>query len=259
MDGQLDAGAELAASGPNLSLYAAFDGTWLYLATQGVGATSSLDHFVLADLDPSGSRAAPWAKAGTVAGWDYLLANEDGNNWCGWFDASEAVFSSASAVKASGTYLESALDLAALYGSLPGLRAHRGRGVRVAERRRALDPGARRRRRRQRGAAGVLRLAAHGHRRAGRPVRSPPLPTAPTLYQSSPNPARGSSTIRFFLPVRAEVTLSIYDVRGRLVRELARGPFGAGEHEVVWDGRDAHGRRAAAGIYFCDLRGPVAR
>ena len=80
MDGALDPGAELVASGDGLNLYADFDGTSLYVATQGVGSTGSLDHFLLVDDDPSGSRGAPWAKSGTVAGWDYLLGNENGDS-----------------------------------------------------------------------------------------------------------------------------------------------------------------------------------
>jgi len=256
MDGQLDAGAELAASGPNLSLYVGFDGAWLYVATQGVAATTGLDHFVLVDLDPSGSRAAPWAKAGTVAGWDHFLGNEDNNNWCGWFNASEAVFNSPSAVKASGAYLEGTLDLAALFGALPD-------SVLVAAAAYASPDG---------GALATQAPAGDGNghverqeyfvwRRVGTGVadgapEGPPRPAAPALRQSRPNPTRGTAVVGFFLPAQAEVALSVYDVRGRLVRELARGPFGPGEHEVVWDGRDARGRPAAAGVYLCRATGP---
>jgi hypothetical protein len=251
MDGQLDAGAALAASGPNLSLYTGFDGTWLYLATQGVGATSGLDHFILTDLDPSGSRAAPWAKAGTVAGWDHFLGNEDGNNWCGWFDASEVVFNSSSAVKASGAYLEGALDLAALYGAVPdslliavAAYASPNGGALSAQ-----APGGD-------GDGSVERPEYFVWRKPGAAVPDGPVASpGPLLHQSRPNPTRGGAVIRFSLPAPATVALAVYDVRGRLVRELARGQFAAGPHEVEWDGRDSHGRRSAAGVYFCGLAG----
>jgi flagellar hook assembly protein FlgD len=47
---------------------------------------------------------------------------------------------------------------------------------------------------------------------------------------------------------RSEVTL--FDVRGRLVRRIADGSYEAGLQSAVWDGRDGEGRRVAAGLYF---------
>jgi flagellar basal-body rod modification protein FlgD len=49
------------------------------------------------------------------------------------------------------------------------------------------------------------------------------------------------------------VTLSIYDVAGRVVRTLEAGSRGAGLHEVRWDGRSEDGRVVAAGTYFAAL------
>ncbi len=63
----------------------------------------------------------------------------------------------------------------------------------------------------------------------------------------------GAIVVRYRLEGRAEVRLRLYDARGRLVRELARGPREAGEHAATWDGRDARGRRAASGAYVCRL------
>ena len=56
------------------------------------------------------------------------------------------------------------------------------------------------------------------------------------LDQSFPNPSRGSSTIRFQTATQAnDVTLSVYDVQGRLVQTLASGPMEAGQHEARWN------------------------
>ncbi len=44
--------------------------------------------------------------------------------------------------------------------------------------------------------------------------------------------------------------VSLYDASGRLVRTVARGQYPAGYQSAVWDGRDARGKRVAAGIYF---------
>lgn len=51
-----------------------------------------------------------------------------------------------------------------------------------------------------------------------------------------------------------EVSLAIYDVRGRLVRTLVEGKLEAGRHSVVWDGKDTSGRAVASGIYFTTLQ-----
>jgi hypothetical protein len=65
-----------------------------------------------------------------------------------------------------------------------------------------------------------------------------------------PNPARNATRLRFSLPIADEVDARVFDVAGREVRRLHRGPLGAGEHELAWDGRDEAGRAAPAGVYF---------
>ncbi|MBU1699230.1 MAG: hypothetical protein KJ970_03935 [Candidatus Eisenbacteria bacterium] len=49
------------------------------------------------------------------------------------------------------------------------------------------------------------------------------------------------------------VTLSIFDVAGRRVRNLYQGGLDAGLHHFSWDGRDDGGRRVGSGIYFYKL------
>ena len=73
------------------------------------------------------------------------------------------------------------------------------------------------------------------------------------LSRATPNPFRGATTLAWALPQAADVSLAIYDVGGRLVRELQSGRFEAGQHEAVWNGLDAHGRPAAAGVYLVRL------
>jgi hypothetical protein len=70
------------------------------------------------------------------------------------------------------------------------------------------------------------------------------------LHQNRPNPFASSTRISFTLPDRGPVTLSVYDVRGRLVRRLTHDVTVEGLHEAIWDGTDASGRRAGAGVYL---------
>ncbi len=70
------------------------------------------------------------------------------------------------------------------------------------------------------------------------------------LYQNSPNPFRLSTKISYLLPVASQVTLKIYDVSGRFVRELANGFSKPGHYTTYWDGKSNHGHKVAAGVYF---------
>jgi flagellar hook assembly protein FlgD len=70
----------------------------------------------------------------------------------------------------------------------------------------------------------------------------------------TPNPSRGSARLEFALPSAREVSLRLYDVRGARVRTLVEGRLEPGVHVRAWDGRDEHGGRVHAGVYFAELR-----
>lgn len=64
-----------------------------------------------------------------------------------------------------------------------------------------------------------------------------------------PNPFNPATTIRFDLPRASQVSLRIYDVSGKLVRELVNANLPAAEHQVVWNGTDDNGRLQPSGVY----------
>ncbi len=76
------------------------------------------------------------------------------------------------------------------------------------------------------------------------------IPTEFRLQQNYPNPFNPETTIRYDLPVQAEVRLTIFDVLGRTVRTLVEQKQLAGAHSIVWDGRDDRGRQLASGLYL---------
>ena len=78
-------------------------------------------------------------------------------------------------------------------------------------------------------------------------------PPASFLSQNQPNPFSASTNIAFGLRDAADVHIRIYDVAGRLVRDLANGRYAADRHVVSWDGRDDAGRTVAGGVYFYRL------
>jgi DNA-binding beta-propeller fold protein YncE len=76
----------------------------------------------------------------------------------------------------------------------------------------------------------------------------------PRLHPSVPNPFNPRTTIFYDLPRAMTVTLRVYDVSGRLVRDLVVDEaLEEGRHEAVWLGRDDSGRPMASGTYFFRL------
>lgn len=53
--------------------------------------------------------------------------------------------------------------------------------------------------------------------------------------------------------------LEVFDVAGRSVRILSLGRLPAGGHRATWDGRDAHGRAVASGVYLLKLQSATER
>jgi hypothetical protein len=70
-----------------------------------------------------------------------------------------------------------------------------------------------------------------------------------------PNPFNPATTISFSMPRAGHLKLSIYDVRGRLVRTLIDGlkPMGT-DQTVVWDGSDNLGQLVSSGLYFYEAK-----
>lgn len=74
------------------------------------------------------------------------------------------------------------------------------------------------------------------------------------LYNCVPNPSRGSLSLSYQIPDRAQVEIGIYDITGRLVKTLVNQNQPAGKYQVRWNGRNEKGQKAASGIYFYSLK-----
>jgi len=80
------------------------------------------------------------------------------------------------------------------------------------------------------------------------------VPRGYRLYTPYPNPFNAQTNIRYLLSEEAPVRLDIYNLRGQLVKTLARGTVPAGDHIVNWDGTDERGQMTASGLYICRLQ-----
>lgn len=68
-----------------------------------------------------------------------------------------------------------------------------------------------------------------------------------------PNPFNPETRIAFNKSKPGKAKLSIYNLKGQLVRVLLNTDLAKGTHNVVWDGKDAAGKPAASGIYLYRL------
>jgi len=76
------------------------------------------------------------------------------------------------------------------------------------------------------------------------------VPESYKLEQNYPNPFNVGTKIRFAVKENnAFVNLSVYDVSGRLIKNLVNEKFNAGEYEYLYDAEGL-----SSGVYFYSLR-----
>ncbi|NQV14205.1 CotH kinase family protein [bacterium] len=83
-----------------------------------------------------------------------------------------------------------------------------------------------------------------------------PTPVAPETFKlhNFPNPFNAETTIRFNLPWNGTVSVSVFDLSGRLVSELFHGMSQKGEYEIAWNARDSSGQPVSTGIYLYQIQ-----
>jgi len=74
-----------------------------------------------------------------------------------------------------------------------------------------------------------------------------------TLNQNFPNPFNNSTVISYSIPIPVDVTLSIYDLQGRLISNLDAGYKAAGTHSISWHGETWKGISVPSGFYIYTL------
>jgi serine protease AprX len=81
----------------------------------------------------------------------------------------------------------------------------------------------------------------------------PNVPSAFQLEQNFPNPFNPKTVITYNLPEPSSVTLRIYDILGREVKELVNATQARGPYLPSWDGSNNEGGPASSGVYFYRL------
>ena len=79
--------------------------------------------------------------------------------------------------------------------------------------------------------------------------------TKPTsLLGNFPNPFNPTTSIRFEVQGSRFVNIEVYNIRGQRVRTLVNDVYQAGEHFVVWNGKDDNGQDVSSGMYFYKMQ-----
>ena len=84
-------------------------------------------------------------------------------------------------------------------------------------------------------------------------------PQISMLLQNYPNPFNPETWIPYQLAEDASVSISIYNSRGILIKNIEIGRKNAGyyvskENSAYWDGKDQNGEKVASGVYFCIMQ-----
>ncbi len=74
------------------------------------------------------------------------------------------------------------------------------------------------------------------------------IPIAFELYQNYPNPFNPSTTIKFSLPSKEIVKISVFNILGQEVMQILNQPLEAGIHNISIDAS-----LLTSGVYFCNL------
>ncbi len=74
------------------------------------------------------------------------------------------------------------------------------------------------------------------------------------LERNYPNPFNPETVIKFSLAQDSPVTLKVYNILGQVVNTLVDEVLPAGDHSVVWEGKNGQGRDVASGVYFYRIK-----
>ena len=83
------------------------------------------------------------------------------------------------------------------------------------------------------------------------------LPKAYSLEQNAPNPFNPSTTISYSIPEgqsEVAVKLTVFNLRGQLVKTLVQSHQTAGQYRVQWDGINENSQRVTSGVYLYRLQ-----
>ena len=74
------------------------------------------------------------------------------------------------------------------------------------------------------------------------------------LYQNYPNPFNSRTSSKIYIGVSDIVNISIYGLKGGMIKNIFKGNIVPGYHSFNWDGTNELGTTVSAGLYFMSIR-----
>ena len=75
-----------------------------------------------------------------------------------------------------------------------------------------------------------------------------------SLQQNFPNPFNTTTRINYTIGEKSNVTISIYNIRGKIVKVLQNAQQQKGKHFVTWNGTNEKNSRVSQGVYFYSIK-----
>ena len=76
------------------------------------------------------------------------------------------------------------------------------------------------------------------------------LPNNFALYQNQPNPFNPITTLRYDLPRNEMINITIYDMKGRIIKTLVNSSQTAGHKTIQWNATNEQNKPVSAGLYL---------
>jgi len=73
------------------------------------------------------------------------------------------------------------------------------------------------------------------------------------LHHAFPNPFNPTTTLQYEMGSTGPVSIDVFDVNGRKIRNLYSGIQIPGQHEIRWDAKDDRGRSMSSGVYLFNV------
>lgn len=84
----------------------------------------------------------------------------------------------------------------------------------------------------------------------------PNAPFVTKLQGNFPNPFNPETAIRFSTKEAGPVKVTVFNIKGQVVKSLVNSNLPAGNHRVIWNGKDDNNRGVASGIYMYRMEAP---
>ncbi len=69
-----------------------------------------------------------------------------------------------------------------------------------------------------------------------------------------PNPFSNQITISFYIDFDSFVSLSVYDLSGKVVNTILANNLTSGQHNIIWNGKDSAGKDLPSGFYIYEIK-----